>query len=185
MDTQRFEQNTDLPFDIEILELDEKNLNSKKILEINSVESVANKFIGNLSLSSSGNESDQISLSLTSLNPNISINYLDFLISEFNNDGIRDRQLEYQRTMEFVDSRSKILEKEVEKIELQKQKFKQNNRLSDIKADAEFNAQQQYNYDGELFRSCNLKKDLLLILLEQTISESQFKLMPIRYRNRK
>ena len=25
-----FEQNTDLPFDIEILELDEKNLNSKK-----------------------------------------------------------------------------------------------------------------------------------------------------------
>ena len=60
--------------------------------------------------------------------------------------------------MEFVDSRSKILEKEVEKIELQKQKFKQNNRLSDIKVDAEFNAQQQYNYDGELFRSQSQKR---------------------------
>ena len=68
---------------------------------------------------------------------------LNALINEFDRDGIVDRQLEYKRTMDFVDSRSSFLTDELEKIELEKQEFKQNNELYDIKSDVTINVNQK------------------------------------------
>ena len=72
---------------------------------------------------------------------------------EFDKDGIKDRQLEYERTMEFVDNRSVFLQKELESIEISKQEFKENNNLSDIKYDVSVNTTQKFSYDAELFEA--------------------------------
>ena len=61
--------------------------------------------------------------------------YLNTILYEFDKDGIIDRQLEYKRTMEFVDSRSDFLTKELNQIELRKQQFKEENKFTDIEAD--------------------------------------------------
>ena len=47
--------------------------------------------------------------------------YINSLISEFDKDGVEDRQLEHRRTIEFVDSRSAFLSSELEIIENRRQ----------------------------------------------------------------
>ena len=46
------------------------------------------------------------------------------LVSEFDLDGISDRQLVYKRTIDFVDSRFNFLYEELNEIENKKQNFK-------------------------------------------------------------
>ena len=84
-------------------------------------------------------------------NPKISSEYLNTLMLEFDSDGITDRQLEYKRTIDFVDSRSNFLLGELQQIEDLKQDFKQKNNLTDITTDATANITQQFSYDAELF----------------------------------
>ena len=78
--------------------------------------------------------------------------------------------------MEFVDSRSDFLTKELNQIELRKQQFKEENKFTDIEADASINVNQQFSYDSELF-SVQSQKDLAL-LLKETISD-EFDLIPV------
>ena len=100
----------------------------------------------------------------------LSISCSDFLVSllEFNLDGIKDRQLEYERTIEFVDTRSKILAAELQKIELKKQRFKKDNAITEIRSDASVNIQQQLNYDENLFK-LKSQNDLVLLLKQYPI----------------
>ena len=88
-------------------------------------------------------------------------------------DGVFDRQLEYKRTIDFVDSRSGFLIKELEKIENSKQEFQEKNNLTDVKVDASMNVSQKYIYDGELFNA-QQQKDLVEILSEVLSEEGLF-----------
>ena len=51
-------------------------------------------------------------------NKKLAIEYLTNLINEYDIMGITERQLEYKRTIDFVDSRSVILRKDLEEIEI-------------------------------------------------------------------
>ena len=86
------------------------------------------------------------------INPKISEDYLNALMIEFDRDGIIDRQLEYKRTIDFVDSRSIFLSRELQQIENNKQKYKEDNNLYDIMSDASVNIQQNLNTVMSFFR---------------------------------
>merc|ERR1712224_1178832 len=131
----------------------------------------------NVEITTYGTESDQLILSYLTENRQVGNEYLNQLLIEFDQDGIRDRQLEYKTTMDFVDNRSKFLQLELEKIEINKQNFKENNNLSDINYDANINIQQQFNYDADLFKAKS-QRDLINILRE-SIEENIFTLMPL------
>ena len=121
--------------------------------------------------------SDQIILSMNYQNKQIAEDYINTLIYEFDSDGISDRQLEYKNTIEFVDTRSVFLQKELEKIEDSKKEFKKKNNLNDLQSDANFTISQQYNYDSELFDS---KSQLdLLNLLKIELQDNNSKLLPV------
>ena len=60
-----------------------------------------------------GEDSDQLLLTLVHQNIEIAEKYLNSLITAFDNDGISDRQLEYKRTIEFVNQRELLLKKEL------------------------------------------------------------------------
>ena len=97
---------------------------------------------------------------------------MNALINEFDRDGIFDRQLEYKRTIDFVNSRSEILKNELELIELQKENFKKSNNLGDLKNDATINIQQKNNYSVELF-NVESQKELASYLIK-TIAENPY-----------
>ena len=103
--------------------------------------------------------------------------YLDNLINEFDKDGIMDRQLEYKRTMDFVDSRAIFLKNELTVIENKKQEYKQKNNLSELTQDAALNIEQKITYNSELF---NTSSQLQLInALSESLNEGSFNLLPI------
>ena len=114
-------------------------------------------------------------LTLNHPNKFVAQDYINTLINEFDKDGVLDRQQEYKRTVKFVDSRSFFKER-IRSNWRQKKVLKKNN-LTDIKADASINIQQQIVYDSELFKSRSQKD--LTSLLKETINENTYELMPI------
>ena len=98
---------------------------SKKILEedfgvkidIYPLEQSVMQNMKRFSVSETGKESDQLDLQFEYPNRKIALDYLNELISQFDQDGIYDRQLEYKRTLDFVDNRSTFLKAELEQVE--------------------------------------------------------------------
>lgn len=163
-----------LPFQIKISgDVDEFD----KTLHINNFDFTVDEFVERVKLNVVGSESEQLNLSIDHSNPIVGNEYLSTLISQFDYDGINDRQMEYKRTMDFVDSRSVFLAQELEIIENSKQSFKEENRLTDIMKDAEVNVMQSVTYDSELFKSKS-QKDLGLMLLD-AINKNDYNLMPV------
>ena len=163
----------DLPFDFEV-----KNNTDfdERILTISPVAQIANLYKSRISVSPAAKNSDQLSISIVGPNKKINNEFLNALINEFDRDGIVDRQLEYKRTMDFVDSRSSFLTDELEKIELEKQEFKQNNELYDIKSDVTINVNQKLTYNAELF-DAEAQRDLAL-LLDESLNINEYNLLP-------
>ena len=123
--------------------------------------------------------SDQIKLICDYQNKKVAEEYLELLIAFFDNDGISERQLEYKRTIEFVETRSEFLKKEVQVIEKNKEDFKKNQNFNDIESNASLSISKQYDYDNELF-SLQSQKDLVLIL-DQEVENSKYKLLPANF----
>lgn len=150
---------------------------SKRVIKITPISQSVQSFRSAVQISEVGTSSDQLVLSLRHTNRIIADEYLNKLIDEFDRDGIVDRQLEHKRTMDFVDSRSGFLTLELQKIEMNKQDFKEKNKISDISSNASLSISQQYNYDSELF-AAKSQNDLLQILKE-TLANNNFELLPV------
>ena len=165
-----------LPFQINIKKHDSSS--NVKILKLFPFGSNVLKNISRLEVEPSSLDSDQLIIKYSSYNKLIISDYINTLISEFDKDGINDRQLEYKRTIQFVETRSIFLRDEVRKIELEKQNFKVQNKLTDLKYDATISVNQQYNYNAELFNS-RTQLDLISILENTIKNGNKFQIIPI------
>ena len=168
--------NHKLPFNLDINGVENID-GDDRILIIDTPESIATSRKNSIIILPATKSSDQLDLEMNYINPKISEDYLNALMIEFDRDGIIDRQLEYKRTIDFVDSRSIFLSRELQQIENNKQKYKEDNNLYDIISDASVNIQQKFKYSDELFSAISQKG--LLELLDIAIEENQFGLMPI------
>lgn len=63
--------------------------------------------------------------------------FLDELVSQYNQDAIADRNEIARKTSAFIDSRLAIITRELDSVERDKQIFKSDNRLTDIQAEAQ------------------------------------------------
>ncbi len=167
----------ELPFEVSILKPTQELHKKIKILSINSVAQKMSKDIKIESDNKPYGGSDQLLLSHLGTNKKLSQTYLNKLISEFDSDGIADRQLEYLRTIEFVESRSVILKSELEQIEEKKLDFKKNNNLTNLETDVSIMTSSQINYNNELFQA-ETQKDLA-ILLKNSITKSDYTYLPV------
>ena len=167
--------NHELPFDLIVVS--DENLDNERRLKLISVKDQANSFRNKLQINALGDDSDQLSLSLTYENAKIAQKYLNALTRAFDNDGILDRQLEYSRTIEFVNQREKILKNDLDIVEQRKQNYKQENNLSDINLDANFNLDLKSNYDSEIFQT-ESQKQIAEYLVELT-ADIQYGYLPI------
>ena len=161
----------ELPFDIS---LSSPANETKKRIVIYTLENAVKSYTEKLKIFSEKNNanksSDQLIVSLRHTNRRISEDYINRLILEFDRDGVQDRQFEYKRTMDFVDSRSSLLKSELEQIEIRKSNFKKDNNLSNLESDATNLIQEQLNYDSELFNAQS-QKDLSDILKESVLNK--------------
>ena len=168
----------ELPFDFSVNFNNENNLNtfSSKEMYFHPFRSTVEKFRKLIEISKPNLNSDQLDISCKYNNSLIAVEYINNLISEFDNDGINDRRLEYKRTIDFVDSRSLNFKNDLELIELKKLQFKEENNLTDISNDASVSISQKFIYNSELF-SAESQLDLAILLKESL--DYSFNLMPI------
>ena len=114
------------------------------------------------------------------------------LVNGFDYDGIAERQLEYKRTIDFIEERSKILENEVTSLEKIKEEFKKNNKISNLTNDATISLSKKVEYDSNLFDlqaeyellqniKPNLKEDYSPIPINLGISNAELNQLFLRY----
>jgi len=165
----------DLPFELTIISDDD--LDFERELRLVPVERKIIEFRSNLEILPLGKESDQLSLNLVYQNQKIAENYLNTLTKSFDFDGVSDKKLEYNRTIEFVNIREKILREDLTQIELRKQNYKQDNNISDVTLDANSNINLKYTYNTEIFQ-LESQKQISEYLIE-LISETEYGYIPI------
>tara|TARA_B100001250_G_scaffold412378_1_gene443419 strand:- start:668 stop:3052 length:2385 start_codon:yes stop_codon:yes gene_type:complete len=167
---------SDLPFSFS---LNSKQLNLEGIeyqIILTPFNESVEYFVKNINVSPIGKESDLLSLSLNSYNTKVARGFINTVIEKFNQDGIIDRQLVFKRTINFVNSRFDLLKEELDAIELQKQIYKEQNNLTDIKVDAGITSEKRSIYDAELFST--LSQLDLIKMLKSTINNN-YDFMPV------
>jgi len=121
--------------------------------------------------------SEVLILTLAGTNTSKSEDILNAIIEKFNEDGVKDRQLVSQRTIDFVSERFVYLSYELDSIENKKESFKKTNDLSYLEADASQTASEKGIAESEYFA---VQTQLSLSnLIEETLKKDKgFSLLP-------
>ncbi len=83
------------------------------------------------------NQSDILGISLTGTNTAKIEAILNEIVKQFDLDGIKDRQLVSQRTIDFVNNRFNFLGRQLDSIENDKERYKRENGLTNVDTDIE------------------------------------------------
>jgi len=130
-----------------------------------------------IQLASTAKLSEILSLVLTGENQDKSEAIINEIIDKFNQDGVSDRQLVSQRTIDFVNDRFVDLSSELDSIETQKKLFKTENNLSYLQEDAKIAVSKKTLSEGDYYA---LETQIALAkLLEDTLKkDGPFELLP-------
>ena len=107
------------------------------IVSISSIDNAIIKLRIALKVDQVSKNSSILKLSLVSAQQNKAEAILNELIREYNDDAIYDRNLVSKNTAEFIDNRLAIITKELDSVETDKVSFKEDNRVTDIKAEGQ------------------------------------------------
>ena len=131
----------------------------------------------NIKVASTTKQSELLSLVLNGESKDKSEAIINSIIDEFNKDGVGDRQLISQRTIDFVNERFIYLISELDSIENNKQVFKKDNDLSYLPEDAKETVLRKSITESEYF---SLETQIAIAKLLEDIlkKEGTFELLP-------
>lgn len=155
-----------------------KNNASKKFtIKKNPLSLVVEALSNSIEVASTAKTSEVLSLIIKGGNKDKSEAILNSVIEVFNQDGVTDRQLVSQRTIDFVNERFIYLSTELDSIENYKQVFKKGNNLSFIPEDARAIVTKKSLAEEEYY---NLETQVALAkLLEDTLKkDGAYSLLP-------
>lgn len=178
--TQNMEKSVeDLPFLIKLdaINYDESCINQKFKIRFFTIREATLRLFTGLNIEQIGKNSEVLKISLTNESSAKSEAVLNEIIAQFNQDGVEDRKLIFQRTIDFVDERFEYLTQELDSIEVRKKQFKQDNKLTDIELDTEHNLSDKSNSNTE---KVNLETQLEIarILRKTLTDEDSSELLP-------
>ena len=155
----------------------EKSAKGQFTISRNPLSFVVEDLSNSIKVVSTTKQSQLLSLVLNGENKDKSEAIVNSIIDEFNKDGIVDRQLISQRTIDFVNERFIYLISELDSIENNKQVFKKDNDLSYLPEDAKETISRKSITDSEYF---SLETQIALAkLLEDTLKkDGTFELLP-------
>ena len=170
--------NHNLPF--EILNFDKTSFvnyaNEGYEIRFLSKNSLVGKLKKSLIISQVGKESDIIELNFNSSSKKYSENILNELVTVFNDDGIKDRQLVHKRTIDFVNARYSYLSLELDSIEIAKQLYKVDNNLVNLSANSTISLEKSLKSEESIFKIEN--QISITNLLLETLANDKLELLP-------
>ena len=129
-----------------------------------------------LTLFQVGKDSDIIELNFKSTNKEYSENFLNELMSVFNIDGVKDRQLIHKRTVDFVNTRYSYLSLELDSIEIAKQLYKVENSLVDLSVNSAISLEKSSKSEESILSTEN--QISITNLLLETLANDKLELLP-------
>ena len=154
-----------------------KNINGKFTVKRIPLAFVVENLTNSIQVASTAKTSEVLNLVISGGNQDKSEDILNSVVAIFNQDGVTDRQLVSQRTIDFVNQRFVYLSTELDSIESQKQIFKKENNLSFLPADAQATVAKKSLVEGEYY---SLETQVALAkLLEDTLKkDGAYSLLP-------
>lgn len=148
-----FNTKHDLPFEIQFQNDIDREFSMGKEYRVimRSTKAAVLKLKSKIQITSLGEGSDILALSIAGESSALSESILNTLVTVFNSDGINDRQLVSERTINFIDDRFVFLAKELDSIEIDYQDFKEQNDIVDIVTDATIGQEQRSASEEKLF----------------------------------
>ncbi|WP_066221420.1 GumC family protein [Formosa haliotis] len=143
---------------------------------IQSIGSAANQLSNQLTIQRMGT-TDILQISMIDESSSRSEAALNKIVDQFNLDGIEDRQLVSQRTIDFVNDRFIYLEEELDSIEVDKRVYQQDNNLVSFESDAGYSMSKRSSFENQVFQ---LESQLALARLLESplIANDDFALLP-------
>jgi len=111
----------------------------KVIVSVSNIESAADNFKSRLSVETLSKYANVVEMSITDRVSNKGEDFLDKLIEVYNKDAINDKNLISEKTAKFINERLEIITKELGDVEIDAEKYKKNNKITDIPTEAELN----------------------------------------------
>lgn len=146
---------------------------------MSSYESATDRYHANLSVNLLGKNTNAVSISVKDAIPARGIDLINALIRLYNDNGVTDKQLVSTKTVEFINERLSVINRELGSIETDAERFKKENRLTDITSDAAMVMERKKAADAELLK---LETELAVVksiraFLEQK-GNDEFRLLP-------
>ena len=147
------------------------------LIEKSTLSGVVSQLIGNINASVLSDDSDVVVLSNKGLNQEKSKDIINCLIKVFNEDGIKDRQLAFKNTIEFVNDRFQYLVSELDSIENYKVNYKKSNDITSLEGFSGVTSTRKSEYEDKIFELEN-QLSLSVFLGKSIKSGSDYELLP-------
>jgi capsular exopolysaccharide synthesis family protein len=118
------------------------------LINISGFESTVIRYTNKLMVDQAVKSGSVINLSIADPVPAKAEAILNQLIVEYNKDATEDKNIVAQNTVNFIDERLANIELSLDSVEIKKERFKINNNLSDIVAEAQLNLQSGAEYSA-------------------------------------
>ncbi len=126
----------------------DKSLKEKKIdVTINNPNILAVSTMKTISISPTSKKTSTITFSTEADNVKKAQDLIKTIINLFNDDAVKDKNLVAQSTAAFVDERLKLISQDLISVEKEKEKYKQDNQLTDISSEAKLFLEQMGEYE--------------------------------------
>ena len=149
----------------------------KYLIQKSTLSGVISQLNGNINASVLSDDSDVVVLSNKGLNQEKSKDIINCLIKVFNEDGIKDRQLAFKNTIQFVNDRFEYLVGELDSIENYKIGYKKKNDINSIEELTGLTAGRKTTYEDKIFELEN-QLSLSVFLGKSIKTESDYELLP-------
>lgn len=159
-----------LPFEIRFVDEASKSdvIGKRYVVNFAPLKNATLRLKSSVAVGLVGEESDLLSLSMKGESKLLSERVLNTLIDVFNKDGIKDRQLVSQRTLDFIDDRFFYLATELDSIEVGRKEFKERNNIVDLTLDSSLGLEERSRSDDEVFR---VERQIVIAeMLQETIN---------------
>ena len=135
------------------IEPNRKVTSKEKIrVDLSSFRKTANSFSGNLNVQILIKNTNSVLVSLKDAVPARGIAVINALVKRYNQNGIDNKRIVSEATVEFINERLDVINQELGTIERRAEDFKKTNKLTDITSDAAFVMERKKQSEAELMK---------------------------------
>ncbi|MGS4345237.1 GumC family protein [Myroides odoratus] len=146
-------------------------------VQIKPIEHVTDYFVKNVQIAPTDKFSSILDLSLLSPTPAKAVDYLDNLITLYNDAAIADKRYISEKTSEFIDSRLKLITDELSDVEKSVEGYKSKNSITDIPTELGLYLQNANVYDKQIIEN-ETELKVVSSLIDFLRSSKQNELLP-------